>query len=473
MNITVIGAGHVGLVTGCCLAELDNNVVFVDNDRQKIDPLKRGRVPFYEPGLEALLNTHLQEGRISFTESIAEGIKDTEIIFIIVGTPPTPEGKADLSAIEKVSLEVAENLKDYKLVVEKSTVPVRTGEWIEKIIRENVEEGVDFDVASNPEFLREGSAVYDFMHPDRVVIGVNSERAASLLVKLYSPLNAALLITDIASAELIKHSSNAFLAMKISFINAIANVCERAGADVTKVAKGVGLDKRIGEAFLEAGVGYGGSCFPKDVSAFIYIAEALGYDFRLLKEVKRINAEQQENMVKKLSNLLGDLRGKTVGVLGLSYKPNTDDTRESPALKVIDKLLEKGARVKAYDPVVKDPEVEIEICDNPYGVTKDAEALLILTEWDEFKYLELRKIRFLMRRPIILDGRNILDPNRLKAMGFIYEGMGRRRSENVGTGQSQFSSDEKRYNLPSTVTPSKSDGSDPRRTTPAPISLRM
>jgi len=427
MNITVIGSGHVGLVTGCCLAELGNRVVCVDIDREKIDSLRKGRVPFYEPGLEALLNTHLQEGRISLTASIAEGVKDAEVIFITVGTPPTPEGGADLSAIEAVSIEVARNLRDYKLIVEKSTVPVRTGEWMEKIVRENVEEGVDFDVASNPEFLREGSAVHDFMHPDRVVIGVNSERAASLLVQLYSPLNAPLLITDIASAELIKHASNAFLAMKISFINAIADICERAGADITKVAKGVGLDKRIGESFLEAGVGYGGSCFPKDVAAFIHIAEALGYDFQLLKEVRRINDQQRENILGKLFSLVGDLEGRTIGVLGLSYKPNTDDTRESPALKIVDRLLEEGARVKAYDPVVKGVDPRVEICSDPYEAAEGADALLLLTAWDEFKYLELRRIRFLMRRPLILDGRNVLEPHRLEAMGFTYRGMGRGR----------------------------------------------
>lgn len=429
MNIAIIGSGHVGLVTGACFAELGNQVVCVDNNQEKIRRLKKGQMPIYEPNLEGLVLTNMEEGRLTFTSSIAQGIEEAQIVFITVGTPSTPQGGPDLSAIEKVSREVAKNLKSYKLIVEKSTVPVQTGEWVERTIRIHAPEGAKFDVASNPEFLREGSAVHDFLYPDRVVIGVNSERAASLLVKLYQPLNAPLLITDINSAELIKHASNAFLAMKISFINAVANICERTGADITRVAKGVGLDKRIGEAFLKAGLGYGGSCFPKDVAAFIHIAGKVGYDFRLLKEVERINEEQREQVIRKMEEELGKLSDKVVGVLGLSFKPNTDDVRESPSLKIIPQLMGKGAEVKAYDPQamdrVKSLLPQVQLCPDPYQVARGSDALLIATQWQEFQYLDLLRLKKLMRNPLILDGRNIFDPVRMKKLGFIYRGVGR------------------------------------------------
>ncbi|HXE73429.1 MAG TPA: UDP-glucose/GDP-mannose dehydrogenase family protein, partial [Candidatus Nitrosotenuis sp.] len=350
LPISIIGSGHVGLVTGACFAELGHRVMCVDNDLEKLASLQAGRVPFYEPGLQPMVATHAAEGRLLFSSDIGQAVQHGIIIFICVGTPPRPDGGVDLSHIEAVSRELARHITDYRLVVEKSTVPVRTGEWVYRTIAENVAAGMEFDVASNPEFLREGTAVRDFLHPDRVVIGTSSQRAASLLVQLYEPLNAPLLLTDINSAELIKHAANAFLAMKISFINAVAQVCSLSGADVKKVARGLGLDRRIGMDFLQAGIGFGGMCLPKDLLAFIQISRELGYPFELLEAVQRINAEQRRWPLLRLQEALGELTGRRIAVLGLAFKPDTDDLRFAPALDVVASLQAAGAQVRAYDP---------------------------------------------------------------------------------------------------------------------------
>ena len=425
----MIGAGHVGLVSAACFAELGNEVVCVDVDREKIDKLKKGIVPFFEPGLEELVKKNAEEGRLSFTIHIEEGVKESTIIFIAVGTPPREDGEADLSYVEDVSKRIAEAMKEYKIVVEKSTVPVKTGEWVKRTIELNNIHGVDFDVISNPEFLREGSAIDDFMHPDRLVIGVESQRAEKFMRELYKPLKTSLIVTDIKSAEIIKHASNSFLALKISYINAIANICERVGADVEKVAKGMGLDKRIGPSFLRAGLGYGGSCFPKDVAAFIKMAGESGYDFQLLKVTEEINRRQRENFLKKIKGSLWTLNNKTIGVLGLAFKPDTDDVREAPSLKIIEQLQAEGAKVKAFDPAAMETAravlKDVQYCACPYEVAEGSDGLLILTEWEEFKNLDLQRIKSLLKNPLIIDGRNIYSPRELKKMGFTYLGVGR------------------------------------------------
>jgi len=430
VKIAMIGTGYVGLVTGTCFAELGNNVICVDNDVDKVEKLKSGIIPIYEPGLEDMVKRNCMKGLLSFTSNIEDAADVSEVIFIAVGTPPKENGEADLSSVEKVSSVIADVMADYKLIVGKSTVPVNTGKWIKKTISLRNRKGVDFDVASNPEFLREGSAIEDFLKPDRVVIGVESERAKSILYELYKPLNAPILVTDIESAELIKHASNSFLATKISFMNAISVICERAGADVKKVAQGMGMDKRIGKHFLEAGAGFGGFCFPKDLSAFIRIAENLGYDFKLLKAVEEINDEQKKLIVKKVKENIWNLEGKTVGILGLSFKPNTDDIRFAPSIDIIKYLMDEGAHIRAYDPKAmersKEIYSEIKYCNNPYDVCDGSDALVILTEWDEFKNLNLEKVKKLLKTPIIIDGRNIFNPETLRTMGFAYSGIGRK-----------------------------------------------
>ena len=350
MNIAIIGTGYVGLVTGACLAKLGNSVICVDNDTDKIRFLKKGVVPIYEPGLKELISSNVKHKRLVFSTSIKEAVKKSRIIFIAVGTPDSGDGEADLTGIEKVASDIAANLKDYRLIVEKSTVPVETGDWVKKTIIRCTNGKIDFDVASNPEFLREGSAINDFMHPDRIVIGVESERAREILLKLYKPLNKPIVVTNIKSAELIKHASNAFLATKISFINAVSRVCDMVGADINEVAYGMGMDLRIGRSFLNAGLGYGGSCFPKDLEAFISISRRLGYDFGLLREVKKINEGQRGYIISKIKGALWNLKGKTIGFLGLAFKPNTDDMRNAPALELIRALQAEGAHIKAYDP---------------------------------------------------------------------------------------------------------------------------
>ena len=429
MNIGVIGSGHVGLVTGACLAELGHSVVCDDDDAGKIEMLKNGKMPFYEPDMKEMVDRNVEAGRLQFTGDIVHTIEKSRALFIAVGTPPKEDGEADLSTVEAVASKIAETMREYKLVVEKSTVPVQTGIQIKRTMEMRRKKDVEFDVASNPEFLREGSAVYDFMNPDRVVIGFETERARKNLLEIYAPLKAPIVETDIQSAEIIKHASNSFLSMKISFINAISIICEMAGADVLKVAEGVGMDKRIGRAFLDAGVGFGGFCFPKDIRAFIRIAQKLGYDFRLLKEVERINEEQKKRFVAKVKEVLWNLSGKTVGVLGLAFKPNTDDMRYAPSLDIIKGFLSEGAKVKVHDPAAMDAAGglldDVEFCKDPYETANGADALALVTEWDEFKKLDLEKLKDVMRNPILIDGRNVFDPDTVEKFGFVYKGMGR------------------------------------------------
>jgi UDPglucose 6-dehydrogenase len=428
-RICVIGSGHVGLVTGACLAELGNKVTCIDDDSRKIETLKAGKIPFYEPGLEELVHGNMRSGRLFFTTSIGEAAGESEIVFICVGTPQKPGGGADSSYVEAASARVAEVMDNYKVIVEKSTVPVNTGKWIRRTIELNSPKGRDFDIVSNPEFLREGKSINDFMHPDRVVLGVETQRAADIMADLYQPLGAPIIVTNIETAEIIKHASNVFLALKVSYINAIANICEKVGADVLKVAEGMGHDKRIGRGFLDAGVGYGGYCLPKDLAAFINIIEAVGSDAELFRAIQKINNLQQELFVKKVKESLWNLAGKTVGVLGLSYKPNTDDMREAPSINIIQKLQEEHVRIKAYDPqamqnasvILKD----IQYCRTPYEAADGSDALLIVTEWDEFKNLDLARLKRLLKQPIIIDGRNIFDPLQMSKLGFVYRGVGR------------------------------------------------
>ncbi len=432
MRISVIGAGYVGLVTGTCFAELGNNVICVDNDTSKIEKLNRGIIPIYEPGLDDLLHRSVKEGRLSFTTSIQEGVLQSEVIFIAVGTPPKEDGEADLSYIEVVARQIAQYMTEYKVIVEKSTVPVETGEWIAYTVKLNNIHGVNFDVVSNPEFLREGTAVSDFMHPDRIVIGVSSKHAEEVMSELYGSFNAPIIITDIKSAELIKHASNAFLAMKISFINAVANICERVGADVGQVSEGMGYDTRIGKAFLYAGAGFGGFCFPKDLEAFIKIAEKLGYDFKLLKAVKEINEDQKRIVIKKVVDTLWIVKDKTIGILGLAFKPNTDDMRFAPSIDVIKMLKDAGAKIKAFDPVSMDKAKDIKpvfddvtFCNDPYETANGVDCLILMTEWSEFNALDMKRIKSIMKSPIIVDGRNVYQPDQMKTLGFIYKSIGR------------------------------------------------
>jgi len=437
-RIGIIGAGHVGLVTAACFAKMGHYVLCADNDISKIRCLKKNKIPFYEPYLDALVKSETEKGKLVFISSIKRLTLESEIIFIAVGTPSTDCGRADLSAIEKVTAEIADALtclKDtsgiYRLIVEKSTVPVFTGEWVKKTLQIMLPVGLDFDMAANPEFLREGSAVNDFMKPDRIVVGVENQRAKKIFEEIYKPLNAPVLFTDIKSAELIKHASNSFLALKISYINIIAQICERCDADVDKVADGMGYDKRIGRAFLNAGIGYGGSCFPKDVRAFIYLAKKLGISFNLLREVERINKQQREIAVKKaISFLDGKLTGKKICTLGAAFKPDTDDLRESPAVEIMKKLISKGARVRCYDPMALKNLVtevpDVDVYDNPYDAVNSCDLLMLLTEWPQFAQLNFEKIKKLMKNPFIIDCRNFLDVDHLKKLGFIYSGIGRK-----------------------------------------------
>ena len=437
MNITVVGSGYVGLVTGVCLAHIGHTVICVDNNHEKIKRLKLGEVPIYEPGLEELLKKYLKNKRLSFTTSIADAAKRSTVIFIAVGTPSKKNGEADLTYVENVARDIARVMDSYKLIVEKSTVPADTGQRIKRTIAMNLsrkfrkgnEVTLDFDVASNPEFLREGSAVHDFMNPDRVVIGVESAKAERLLREMYAPLKPVMVVTDINSAELIKHASNSFLATKISFINAIAQVCDHVGADVLKVAEGMGFDKRIGRKFLDAGIGYGGSCFPKDVDAFIRLSEKNGYHFNLLKEVRNVNEEQTALFVRLIEDKLWIIKDKVIGVLGVAFKPNTDDMRNAPSIGIIEALQREGAKVKAYDPQAmpnaKKVFKNVTYCSDPYALAKGCDCLLLLTEWDEFRKLDFKKIKRVMKHAILFDGRNFYNDRNLKASGFEYYGVGR------------------------------------------------
>jgi UDPglucose 6-dehydrogenase len=428
-SISIIGTGHIGLVTAAGLAKMGKETLCMDIDKEHIRTLQQGKVPFYEPGLQELVTEGIGRKLISFTSDIGEAVARSQVIMICVGTPSNPDGSADLSMIEVVAHDIAAHLTGYRLIVEKSTVPMMSGERISHIIKMTNKNSVEFDVASVPEFLREGSAVQDFMHPDRVVIGVETQRAEEILRNIFAPFGGQLVVTDIRSAELIKHASNCFLAMKISYANALATICELAGADYAEVATGVGLDNRIGRAFLNAGVGYGGYCFPKDVAAFIKVAADVGYDFNLLKEVQNINQTQRIRFVDKLNESLWVLKGKTIAVLGLAFKGGTDDVRDSPAIGIIKILLERGAQVRAYDPAAmenaKEALKDIEYCTDPYQCARGADALAILTDWDDFRHLDIKRLKELLTQPIIIDGRNLYDPEMMKAMGIEYKGVGR------------------------------------------------
>lgn len=431
MNICVIGTGYVGLVTGVVFSDLGNDVVCVDKDAAKVEGLNRGVMPIYEPGLEEMVARNVADGRLEFTLDLDSAVARAEIVFIAVGTPPREDGSTDLSFVEGAAKGVARALNRYKVIVNKSTVPVGTGDFVREVIETNKRRAVDFDVVSNPEFLREGSAITDTLCPDRIVIGAPNQVVAMRLLELYAPLERPMIITDVASAEMIKYASNAFLATKISFANAIANICEEVGADVTQVVKGMGLDARIGQAFLSAGLGYGGSCFPKDTRSLLHTAQAFGCDFPLLSATIETNEQQPRRFIGKIHDALGgdDLKGLTVGVLGLAFKPNTDDMREAKSLDVIADLLAAGATVKAYDPIAIEntrrvfPQVTYGA--NAYEVAAGADALVIVTEWNEFKLLNFERLHEIMVRPLILDGRNLYDPERLRRLGFEYHSVGR------------------------------------------------
>jgi UDPglucose 6-dehydrogenase len=431
MDLSIIGSGYVGLVTGACFADVGHNVICVDNDAQKIKQLQAGEVPIYEPELEEIIHRNVSARRLRFTGSIQEGVDNSQIVFIAVPTPQQPDGDVDLSFLEKVAREIAGVLTDYRVIVDKSTVPVKTGEKVAESIKRYNRHGASFDVVSNPEFLREGCAVADLMRPDRIVIGAQSEHAIDLMKKVYEPFMAPMLVTDINSAELIKHCANSFLALKISYINAVSGICEASGADVEKVADGIGMDHRIGRDFLNAGIGYGGSCFPKDIAAFITISERLGVPFNLLKEVQRINNVQKERFLKAIRETLWVLREKRIAVWGLTFKPNTDDVRSSVAIELVAHLLREGAHVVAYDPKGMQKARSIkaiadaEFASSALEAVTDAEALVVATEWNEFANVDLEVVRQKMRTPIVFDGRNLLDPETMRRLGFDYYSIGR------------------------------------------------
>ncbi|MBI4667937.1 MAG: UDP-glucose/GDP-mannose dehydrogenase family protein [Elusimicrobia bacterium] len=430
MKVGVIGCGYVGLVTGACLAEMGHRVICVDNDSVKIGLLKKGKEPFFEAGLPAMLKKARQKGSIVFTGDIPRMTRESEVIFICVGTPPRADGSADLSAVENVARQVARNLAHYTLIVEKSTVPAATGERLAGVVKIENQRAVPFDIASNPEFLREGTAVHDFFHPDRIVIGVESKRAETILRELYKTIKAPLIATDIKSAELIKHASNSFLAAKIAYANALSRICDLIGADVGQVTKGVGMDKRIGRDFLNPGL-VGGFCLPKDIEAFYHISKKNGYDFKFLEAVKEINESQKDHVIAKLEEELWNLEGKTIAILGLSFKPGTDDLRFAPSLDIIAKLINKGVTIRAYDPVSMQKAKKlldgkkILFAGDPYACVRRVQAAVLLTEWEEFGKLDFSKVKKAMDLPVLVDVRNYWDAQKLKDMGFRYRGMGR------------------------------------------------
>jgi UDPglucose 6-dehydrogenase len=456
MRIAVVGSGYVGLVAGACFADLGHDVILVDNDESKLAALRNGQVPIHERFLPELLTRH-RGNRLTFSDDLKEAVGISSVIFVAVGTPPTESGEADLSYVESVAREISGGVNDYKVVVEKSTVPVYTSEWVRKIILRSGTDPELFDVASNPEFLREGTAVTDFLFPDRIVIGCDSERSAAILREVYEPLTNGsyyqrsdaipqpdralipppIIVTSSKSAELIKHASNAFLAMKISFINAVASVCESVGANVNQVVHGIGTDTRIGRRFLNPGVGYGGSCFPKDVLAFRAVARESGYDFRLLDEVMRINEDQRQRFLRKVRSALWTLRGKNLGVLGLAFKGGTDDIRESPAVFIVQALMQEACKITAYDPAAMERVQEVipsglRFANSAYEAARGADALLILTEWEEFANLDLHRLRQELKYPIVIDGRNLYDPDVMAAQGFSYYSVGRASSHPDG-----------------------------------------
>lgn len=430
MNITVIGTGYVGLVSGICYAELGNRVICVDKDPRKIETLNAGGIPIYEPGLKELAASNRAAGMLTFTTDLRSAVQQSDIIILAVGTPPLPNGEANLSYIDQAAIEIAKAMNGYKIIAVKSTVPVGTNERLATVIASHTSEL--FDSISLPEFLREGSAIQDTLHPDRIIIGASSQSAAEIMKLLHIPLTEQIVITDIRSAEMIKYASNAFLATKISFINEIANICEKVGADVTKVAEGMGYDKRIGPSFLKAGIGYGGSCFPKDTSALIQIAGHVDYEFKLLRSVVEVNQDQRFNVIRKLETIFqGELSGKTIAVWGLAFKPNTDDVRDSPASEIIQHLVDNGVKVKAYDPIATDNfrtlyEINgVEWCEDAMEAAKDADALCLLTEWEEFSHVDLGLLQQVLKSPILIDGRNVFEEEHLVGTEFVYYSVGR------------------------------------------------
>src|SRR3981081_122183 len=431
MDISMIGSGYVGLVTGACFADVGHNVICVDNDPRKVEALQAGKVPIYEPGLEEVIHRNASAQRLRFTGSIQDGVENSQIVFIAVPTPQQPDGSVDLSFIEKVAREIAGVLTSYRVIVDKSTVPVKTGEKVRESIKRYNRHGAEFDVVSNPEFLREGCAVADLMHPDRIVIGAQSEHAIDLMKKVYEPFMAPILVTDINSAELIKHAANSFLALKISYINALSAICEASGADIEKVADGIGMDRRIGRSFLNAGIGYGGSCFPKDIAAFIAISEQIGEPFQLLREVQRINQSQRKRFVKRLRDTLWVLKEKRIAVWGLTFKPDTDDVRSSVAVDIVNDLIREGAHVTAYDPKGNERVKELNLCPgvnwaaSALEAVRDAETLVLATEWPDFAAIDLAEVHRRMQTPIVFDGRNLFDPDMMRDLGFQYYPVGR------------------------------------------------
>ncbi len=433
MKICVIGGGYVGLATAACLANLGNDVVCVEKSKSKLSSLKKGKIPFYETGLDVLIASNLNDRRLSFTNSINKAVKESDVIFITVGTPPKEDGSADLSGlrdvamkIAKVLLEMGSSSKTHKIIGVKSTVPVGTCEMIVKMFKSNKVPASMVSVVSNPEFLREGSAVYDFMHPDRIVIGATNNRAFNSMSELYRPINAHIIFMDPRSAELVKYVSNCFLATKISFVNEIANICDKLGVDVTEITNSVGLDKRIGRSFFNAGIGYGGSCLPKDISALIHLSRSKGYEPKLLGSVSEVNGSQAGYFINKIVAELGGIKGKRIAILGVTFKPETDDLRESPALKLIKILKKAGARITAYDPVHKGKMIEgVKVKTEVYSALRGSEAVVVCTEWPEFRQLDFKKVMRIMKTPIFCDGRNIYDPRFMKELGFSYTGIGR------------------------------------------------
>ena len=429
-RLAFIGAGYVGLVSGTALAEIGHTVILVDNNKDKIAKLKKGEIPIFEPGLEDLVKKNVKAKRLSFTTSLPDGVKQSEVIFIAVHTPPQADGKADLSFVAGAAREIAEVADNYKVVVDKSTVPVQTGERVAETIARYNKKGIDFDVVSNPEFLREGSAIDDFLNSDRIVVGVENKRAEKIMREIYAPIDAPFIVTDVKSAELIKHASNSFLAMKISFANALARICELSGANIDQVVEGMGDDHRIGPHFLQAGVGYGGSCFPKDVSAFIAIADELGYKFDLLKAVEQVNADACDLFLEKIKEALWVTRGKKIALWGLAFKPNTDDMRNAPSIKIVEALHAQGATIQAYDPEAADTAKQVlgdkvKYVSSKEAALKDADALIIVTDWDEFKKPDWEKVHKLLNSPIVIDGRNMFQPKEMEKLGFVYHSVGR------------------------------------------------
>lgn len=432
VKLSIVGTGYVGLVTGACFAEVGHRVICADNDPGKVNLLKSGAIPIFEPGLEELVRRNVAAGRLSFTSSTAEAVEGSDVVFIAVPTPQQADGSVDLSYIESVAREIAASLTAYRIIVDKSTVPVKTAEKVAETIRRYAKTKVDFDVVSNPEFLREGFAVEDLMRPDRIVIGTSGPRPAALMREIYEPFKAPIIVTDTSSAELIKHAANSFLALKISYINAVATICEASGANVLEVAQGMGMDERIGRRFLNAGIGFGGSCFPKDLAAFIKISGQLGYDFALLKEVQRINAGQMERFVGKIMDALWVLRDKRIGVLGLAFKQNTDDVRQSPAIDLCQRLLKEGALLRVHDPKAMEKArgvlpaaPNVEYVESAQDVPNGCDAVVLATEWPEFAGLDWQAARHAMVAPLVFDGRNLLDREHMESLGFIYKGVGR------------------------------------------------